>query len=257
MPHIRAILGIAGVEDHENRGVKLTAAILQWCMILIVIWLLIQGYLQVDHFIPGNTMQAINWGVWGFFVFETVLVTSIVKRHWLYFYTNWLNLAIIVLAYPYFWEHSTEFGILRFFRIFLILYLALPLGHSAKKGFSTKRLGVILCIFILVTLLSGLFLAYIDPQIGSPWRGIWWAFQTITTVGYGDVLPVTAGGRVFAIFFMLFGIGLLATLSASFAFFLLSKKASVDQHAVEAKVLKQIEMLSNTVEDLKKEIQKK
>ena len=65
-------------------------------------------------------------------------------------------------------------------------------------------------MFTLCTLLAGLFLAYIDTNITNPWQGIWWAFQTITTVGYGDVLPHSTGGRIFAILFMLVGVGLLA-----------------------------------------------
>ncbi len=39
---------------------------------------------------------------------------------------------------------------------------------------------------------------------------VWWTVATVTTVGYGDVVPVTDTGKIVAIFYMFFGIGVLA-----------------------------------------------
>jgi voltage-gated potassium channel len=43
---------------------------------------------------------------------------------------------------------------------------------------------------------------------------IWWAYTTITTVGYGDKYPVTSEGRLIAIFLMTFGVGMFGTMTA-------------------------------------------
>jgi len=48
-----------------------------------------------------------------------------------------------------------------------------------------------------------------DSQINSMLDAVWWTVATVTTVGYGDVVPVTETGKIVAIFFMFFGIGLL------------------------------------------------
>ena len=50
------------------------------------------------------------------------------------------------------------------------------------------------------------------PSIGS---GLWWAVQTVTTVGYGDTVPTSLTGRLVAVFVMLFGIGFLTVITAS------------------------------------------
>jgi len=49
-----------------------------------------------------------------------------------------------------------------------------------------------------------------DSQINSMLDAVWWTVSTVTTVGYGDIVPVTETGKIIAIFFMFFGITLLA-----------------------------------------------
>ena len=49
-----------------------------------------------------------------------------------------------------------------------------------------------------------------DSQIDSMLDAIWWTVATVTTVGYGDIVLVTDAGRIVAIFYMFFGISILA-----------------------------------------------
>ena len=67
-----------------------------------------------------------------------------------------------------------------------------------------------------VVLISGIGMWALDhseyPNIG---RGIWWALQTITTVGYGDVTPANVSGRIVAAFVMLWAIAFVAVLVAT------------------------------------------
>jgi voltage-gated potassium channel len=51
----------------------------------------------------------------------------------------------------------------------------------------------------------------------SVWRGLWWAIQTVTTVGYGDVVPRTVAGRLVASVVMLTGIAFVSVLTATVA----------------------------------------
>ncbi len=48
-----------------------------------------------------------------------------------------------------------------------------------------------------------------DSQINSMLDAVWWTVSTVTTVGYGDIVPVTDAGKIVSIFFMFFGIGVL------------------------------------------------
>ncbi len=248
----RNICGVGGIDPKDAPSTQIIGMIMQWIIVAIVFWLLLQKYLIDHHIITAEQLIIIKWAVWCFFVIEMSTLTILSKRHWHYFWTNWLNFAIIILAFPLIWDHGTEFGILRIVRIIAILYLILPLRGGRSLNFSPAKLGIILLTFILLTLLAGLFLAYIDKDIGGPWQGVWWAFQTITTVGYGDVLPVTVHGRVFAILFMLLGVGLMATLSASFAYFLLRRKMQDNDTQKLDKLNDQIEILNKKISALNK-----
>jgi voltage-gated potassium channel len=75
---------------------------------------------------------------------------------------------------------------------------------------------VIAGVSTVITLVAGVLMTVIDhenfPSIGS---GLWWAVQTVTTVGYGDHVPTTVAGRLVAAAVMLFGIGFLTVITAS------------------------------------------
>ena len=51
----------------------------------------------------------------------------------------------------------------------------------------------------------------------SVFHSLWWAVVTLTTVGYGDVTPVTVGGKVFTFFVLIVGLGIVAVPSGRFA----------------------------------------
>lgn len=75
---------------------------------------------------------------------------------------------------------------------------------------------VIATVSTTMTLVAGTLMTLIDreqfPSIGS---GLWWAAQTVTTVGYGDNVPVSSAGRLLAVALMLLGIGFLTVITAA------------------------------------------
>ena len=75
---------------------------------------------------------------------------------------------------------------------------------------------VIASISTVMTVGAGLLVTSVDhktyPSIGA---GLWWAAQTVTTVGYGDNVPMNLAGRLIAVLVMLLGIGFLTVITAS------------------------------------------
>jgi voltage-gated potassium channel len=79
-----------------------------------------------------------------------------------------------------------------------------------------RAAGIIAGFAVLITLAGGILERVLDhkeyPTIG---RGLWFALQTVTTVGYGDVTPEHTAGRIIATILMLTAIGVLAVITAS------------------------------------------
>ena len=80
--------------------------------------------------------------------------------------------------------------------------------------FNSRRLRTILAALIFFIGVFGYLFYISEPQVETFGDGIWWALVTITTVGYGDITPLTTLGRVVAGLLMLLGLGLIATITA-------------------------------------------
>jgi voltage-gated potassium channel len=76
--------------------------------------------------------------------------------------------------------------------------------------------SVIMVATAVIVVVSGAAIRVLDPdEYGSIWEGIWWAMQTVTTVGYGDVTPENVAGRFVAGAVMLAGVALVAIVTAA------------------------------------------
>lgn len=88
-------------------------------------------------------------------------------------------------------------------------------------------------MLIVVFVLAGLELAFEHNAPGSNIHNygdaLWWAIVTVTTVGYGDKYPVSAGGRGVAVILMLVGIGLIGVLTATVASYFVEEKSDQEK----------------------------
>ena len=76
--------------------------------------------------------------------------------------------------------------------------------------------GVIVTATTVVVIAGGVLIRLLDHgEYSDVWVGMWWALQTVTTVGYGDVTPKNPSGRIIAAFVMLQGIAFLAITTAA------------------------------------------
>jgi voltage-gated potassium channel Kch len=90
-------------------------------------------------------------------------------------------------------------------------------GYILRKPLTPWRAGrAIAAVTTVVTIACGLLMRLLDSsEFGTVGVALWWAVQTVTTVGYGDVVPHATAGRVVAAVLMLIGIGFLTVITAT------------------------------------------
>jgi len=106
-----------------------------------------------------------------------------------------------------------------------------------------------LCMLILG--LGGLGFWVLEPDAETFSDGLWLAFTTAATVGYGDIVPSTHASRIFAVIVVLMGLAVLSLVTASVAAMLVE----VEERAVDSELLREIHSLRLEVRHLRDEMQ--
>jgi voltage-gated potassium channel len=96
-------------------------------------------------------------------------------------------------------------------------FLAWLSRRSGDRPLTARRaLAVIILATLTITVAGGITIRLLDQRdFSSVGEGMWWAVQTVTTVGYGDVVPHGTGGRVIGTVVMLTGIAFISLITAS------------------------------------------
>jgi len=221
---ISFFLGVAGVAPTENHLARRVGGIFELPMLVAALGILLRWWAESSEVdIPYSNVY-FDLFLWFFFVVESLLLSFLVSNTWNYLKGNWLNMVIIALGSTLFLGWEFQAAILRALRLLIVFSLLVHVANRVRKMLSRNELGTTLTASVIVIIMSGLIIAVLEPGIESPVDGIWWAWVTVTTVGYGDVVPETLQGRLFASLVILMGIGLFAMLTATFAAFFISQK---------------------------------
>ena len=91
------------------------------------------------------------------------------------------------------------------------------IGRHGDADVTARRAALAIgAVTVVVTVASGILMRWVDrSEFDSIWLGLWWAVQTVTTVGYGDNVPTTVPGRLVASLVMVVGIGFIAVVTAA------------------------------------------
>lgn len=169
-------------------------------------------------------IKALEWAFTLLFTFEYYLRIYCLKRPMKYVTSFWgvIDFLSIFPAYlSLFWptgQALTVLRLLRTMRIFRIFRLERFQDASAKLLDALKNSALRIMVFMLFVFVAAIIMGTmmysiegkVNPQFDNVLSGIYWAVVTITTVGYGDMVPITPIGRFIAVLVMLLGYAVIA-----------------------------------------------
>lgn len=150
---------------------------------------------------------------------------------------TFLGLVDLVAILPFFLSGILDLRairVLRLLRLFRILKLARYTTALNRLAVAFKSIKEELIVSLsgagIVLYLASIGIYHFEKEaqpetFGTVFDCMWWATATLTTVGYGDVYPVTAGGKIFTFFILLIGLGIVAIPTALFASAMISARS--------------------------------
>ncbi|HTN50732.1 MAG TPA: ion transporter [Burkholderiaceae bacterium] len=172
---------------------------------------------------------------WSFEVFCAAAYTVeygvrlyLAKPRWKYA-TSFYGIIDLLAILPFYLITAFDLQAVRAFRLLRLLRLFKLVRYTQatrriKRAFEIARDDLILfgVIALIVLYLAAIGIFHFEHDVqpdkfGSVFDALWWAVATLTTVGYGDIVPVTPGGRLFTFVVLVLGLGVIAVPSGLMA----------------------------------------
>jgi voltage-gated potassium channel len=126
-----------------------------------------------------------------------------------------------------------------------------------RKGLRPRDAAYLIAAFwTIAVVLFGVLERVIDPKtFPSVWLAIWWAIETVTTVGYGDIVPVQAAGKVIAGFLMLGGLSLLSVVTAAITSGFVSRAQARRRATEDDPIMQKLDQLTLELQAIRAELE--
>ncbi len=229
---MRAVLGIGGVPEDETPQARRFGQLMETAVLMALALVFLQLFMVFYHQQEnGRIIDAIIWSIFAVEFFGSLLL---VRNRLRYARNNWMNALIVFLAFPLL-PWGDEYAIIfQSLRLMLILRFTVHFFDTALEILRRNRFGQTLGLAALLVVFAGATFAHLEGRSFSD--GLWWALVTITTVGYGDVVPATESGRIFGAFMIAFGVVLFSLVTANISAFLVGE----EQTRIEHEILRQV-----------------
>ena len=118
------------------------------------------------------------------------------------------------------------------------------------------RQGLVYSLLLAVAILGlgGVGFWVIDPRIDNLGDGLWLAFTTAATVGYGDLIPHTPASRIFSVLVVLLGLAVLSLVTASLSAIFVEKEVEAEEREIEHTLLAELRVLREELHSLREEV---
>jgi len=150
------------------------------------------------------------------FLGEAVWMASVSDHPVRYLFENWLNLVILLGALASLLGATTDWvALVRVLRVAIAGLVMVRTVTGFRYLFTRRGAPVLVGASFLILLIAGGMFYLFEPTIHNYWEGLWLAFVTGMTIGYGDFVPTTGASRIVAVGIGLIGVALVTLFTAN------------------------------------------
>lgn len=211
------------IYEADTPSGKLFDVVLLIFILLSIVLVMLESVDYIGNKYYG-ILNILEWIITILFTFEYIARIICVKKPKAYIFSfygiiDFLSTIPKYLSLFFVGTHSlVAIRALRLLRVFRILKLTRYIGESTNFGRALKRSRVKVAVFLSFVLVLCIILGTLmyliegdkDSGFSSIPRSVYWAIVTLTTVGYGDIAPVSALGQSIASLIMILGYGIIA-----------------------------------------------
>jgi voltage-gated potassium channel len=235
----RKWLGMAGVPAHDSARAYVWEKRLHGVMLGFALLAIFAFYLTEVEPLPELRAagHVLEWAVFLGFSAELAIMLALTGQKLRYLLGNWLDVLIVLAAGLSVAGHDAEW--VAWTRLLRMATAGMVLARAASEIrtlFSRGGLPYALGFGVLAMLAAAAGFYWLDPSIDSYAEGLWLAFVTAATVGYGDVVPTTPASRVLAVIIVIIGLALLSVVTASVAAFFIGEDEKLLRREMHADI---------------------
>jgi voltage-gated potassium channel len=222
----RCWLGIGGVPPHDDPLAHQWELRLHWIMIGVAL-------LAIPSFVFETTMQAgplhqlglsLDFAILAAFSAELLWMLKVTRYPGQYLLRNWLDVLIVISAAVSLTGWQGEWiPLARLLRVAVVMLIVLRFLGVLRNLFSPTAMPYVLGLGTVTMAIAGAGFYWLEPTVHTYGDGLWLAFTSGATVGYGDIVPTTSMSRVFAVIMVLVGYAILSMVTASIAAFFIGE----------------------------------
>lgn len=194
--------------------------------------------------IENNYLRIYDWIIWGIFVIDVAVRFFMAENKWQHVKNNSLDFITIIPLDAIF----RLARLARLFRVFRILNMSSHYFKPVFKILHTNGLNKLITFTVVLIFVGAIPVFLVEPGINTYEDALWWSIVTTTTVGYGDMSPVTVLGRSIAVILMIVGIGLISMITGTIATYFISAEKKPTPTSVDF-IKKELDRYDELTED--------
>src|SRR3954467_11559488 len=127
-----------------------------------------------------------------------------------------------------------------------------------RRGLRPRSAAYLVMVLWLIAIVAfGIVQRIVDPETyPTIWLALWWAVQTVTTVGYGDNVPENPAGKIVASILMVGGLAFLSIVTATITSSFVARRQDANRARSDERVIQELARLSEQVQSLQDELRR-